>query len=278
MRVADHFHLEARLREVSAAAPFHTGWAFADLREGIRLAEAGDRPVPAASTRKIAILMAALRAVQRGELSLDQRVNINETYRDQVHSGLLQHLRPGLELSLGEVLTLMIIVSDNLSTAHVVRLVGLDAVRDLCGALGMAGTGHRHALIPDLDGDHEVTATNYTTPADQVRLLEAIVTADSALGCSVDTCAFALGLLRRQQYRDALPALLPHDVDVANKTGVGWRDVSDVGVFYADGEPRYVLAVYTDEVPRTMPDGLPGVAAARAHIARMGRACWEEMS
>ncbi|GAA5068026.1 beta-lactamase class A [Thermocatellispora tengchongensis] len=270
-----------RLNVLCSAQPFVTGWALVELRTGERASRAGARPFPAASTRKVAVLMTVLRAVHASALDLDATLVVDGRYRDQVFTGTLQHLDPGLTLSLRDALTLMIILSDNLATAHVIDLVGLDAVNDLCAAAGLTGTRHRHALIPPLAPDHPVDATNVTTPDDQARLLELIARGaageDSTLGCPPHLCAFALDVLRRQQFRDALPALLPYGTEVAHKSGAGWRDVSDTGVIYTGGRPGYVLAVYTDEVPAVLPDGLPGAARARAHIADLSRACWEEL-
>ncbi|GAA2848556.1 serine hydrolase [Streptosporangium fragile] len=274
-----------RLDDLCEAQDFVTGWSLIDLGAGPGAASRhGSRLFPAASTRKVAVMMAVLRAVHRGELDLGARVTIDGRYRDRVFTGLLQHLDAGLSLSLRDTVTLMIILSDNLSTAHVVDRVGLDAVNELCEAAGLTGTRHRHALIPELAPDHPVEATNVTTPDDQARLFELIVRgaageaeANGRLGCPPELCAFALDVLRRQQFRDALPALLPYGTQVAHKSGAGWRDVSDAGVFFAGGEPRYVLAVYTDEVPAVLPDGLPGIAGARGHIANLSRACWEEL-
>ncbi|GAA2354404.1 serine hydrolase [Nonomuraea africana] len=273
--------LARRLDDLCETQPFHTGWSLLDLDTGARAARSGARQVPSASTRKVAVMMAVLRAVHEGELDLAQRVTIDARYRDRVFTGSLQHLEPGLSLSLREAVTLMIILSDNLCTAHVIDLIGLDAVNDLCDAAGLTGTRHRHALIPPLAPDHPVDASNVTTPDDQARLLELVVRGaageDTPLGCPKELCSLALDVLRGQQFRDALPALLPPGTEIAHKSGVGWRDVSDAGVFYADGRPRYVLAVYTDEIPAVLPDGLPGVSRARAHIATLSRACWEEM-
>ena len=40
-------------------------------------------------------------------------------------------------------------------------------------------------------------------------------------------------------------------------------------------EPIYILTGFTDFVPETMPDGLPGYVASFNTIGRLSRACWE---
>ena len=39
--------------------------------------------------------------------------------------------------------------------------------------------------------------------------------------------------------------------------------------------PRFVINVYTDCMPDTLPDGLPGFTAAYATTGRLARACWD---
>ena len=72
------------LHELCDAQPFDTGWHLKDLRSGAELDRSGHVVVPSASTRKIAILMTALKAVNEGKLALDQPVTIQAKYQDNV--------------------------------------------------------------------------------------------------------------------------------------------------------------------------------------------------
>src|SRR5262249_61432043 len=103
--------------------------------------------VPSASTRKIAIMMTALKAVHEGKLALDQPVTIQAKYQDN-DSGCFQHLQPGFTIQLRDALVMMIIVSDNTCTGTVVDVVGLDAINALSQAVGMRGTTHRYGIPP----------------------------------------------------------------------------------------------------------------------------------
>lgn len=263
------------------AQPFRTAWSVTELSSGIRISRDGGRVVPSASTRKVAIMMSVLRAVTDGELELNRPVAIDHRYRDQVFTGLTQHLSVGLKVTVLDALTLMIAVSDNLTTAHLVDLIGLDAVNEFCTAIGMTGTVQRHALIPALPRDHPADATNATTADDQEWLIRSILNgscdSESAarLGCTVELCRLAIDLLRHQKFADAVPALLPDGTTVAHKTGAGWHDMNDVGIVFRDGEPFFSIAVFTDAVPVAVSDGTPGRDVARRHIATIARHCWD---
>src|SRR5687767_9762977 len=146
--------------------PFQTSWYLKNLGSGDRADRMGDVPVPSASTRKISIMMAALKAVHDGKLSLDQKVTIDAKYQDN-DSGTFQHLTPGFWITFRDCLVMMIIVSDNTCTGTVVDLVGLDVVQRYCDALGMTGTKHRFGIPPKLGRDHTLEQVTVTTPNDQ---------------------------------------------------------------------------------------------------------------
>ena len=128
--------LEKTLNELCDGLPFQTSWYLKDLTTGQRADRMGDVPVPSASTRKISIMMAALKAVHDGKLALDQKVTIEAKYQDN-DSGTFQHLTPGFWITFRDALVMMIIVSDNTCTGTVVDLVGLDAVQRFCDSIGM---------------------------------------------------------------------------------------------------------------------------------------------
>ena len=101
--------LVRRMHALCDEQPFHTGWYLQDLSSGDGADRAGDVVVPSASTRKISVMMAALKAVRDGRLSLEQPVAIEAKYQDN-DSGTFQHLTPGFALTFRDALVMMIIV------------------------------------------------------------------------------------------------------------------------------------------------------------------------
>ena len=166
--------LAKRLNELCDPLPFQTSWYLKDLATGATANRLGDVPVPSASTRKISIMMAALKAVHDGKLALDQKVTIDARYQDN-DSGTFQHLTPGFWITLRDCLVMMIIVSDNTCTGTVVDMVGLGEIQRLCEAVGMSRTIHRFGIPPRLGPDHALDQVTTTTPNDQGLLLELIL-------------------------------------------------------------------------------------------------------
>jgi beta-lactamase class A len=274
--------LSQRLDEMCDALPFRTSWYLKDVATGESANRFGDVPVPSASTRKISIMMAALKAVHDGKLALDQPLVVEARYQDN-DSGTFQHLTPGFSISLRDALVMMIIVSDNTCTGMVVDRVGLEAIQRLCESIGMTGTVHRFGIPPRLGPDHTLEQVTSTTPADQGLLLELILRAQSdgavaaRLGSTPALCRLALDILSWQKLKARLPSLLPLGTKVAHKTGTGPRGYMDVGIVFKGDRPLFILAAYTDHVPVELPDGVPGFAAANQLIGRMARVAYDTL-
>jgi len=274
--------LVERLDALCDAVPFHASWYLKDTATGARADRHGDLPVPSASTRKISIMMAALAAVHAGKLALDQKVVIEKRFQDN-DSGTFQHLTPGFWITFRDALVMMIIVSDNTCTGHVVELVGLANIQRWCEAVGMSATIHRFGIPPKLPPDHTLEQVTSTTPNDQGLLLELILkgTSDAAvaarLGSTPELCRLGLDILSWQKLKTRLPSLLPLGTKVAHKTGTGARGYMDAGILFKDDRPLCILTAYTDRVPAALPDGTPGFAAAAQLIGRIARLCYDAL-
>jgi beta-lactamase class A len=269
-----------KLNALCDALPFQTSWYLKDLTTGERADRLGDTPVPSASTRKISIMMAALKAVHDGKLALEQKVTIQAKYQDN-DSGTFQHLTPGFWITFRDALVMMIIVSDNTCTGTVVDMVGLDAIQRYCDTVGMTRTVHRFGIPPKLGPDHTLDQVTTTTPNDQGLLLEAMLqgaedtAAAAKLGVTPELCRLGLDILSWQKLKTRIPSQLPLGTKVAHKTGTGSRGYMDAGIVYRDGKPLYIITMYTEHVPAALPDGTPGFTAAYQLMGRMARLVWD---
>lgn len=281
--------LTQRLNELCDAQPFITTWYVKDLRSGKEADRGGDVVMNSASTRKISIMMATLKGVNDGALTLDDPFVIEEKYQKLALNqtgGCFQHFRPGFTVQLFDAIVMMIIVSDNTCTGKIVDLVGLDKINDFCRSIGMQGTTHRFnvpVLVDKTPTDNPADATNTTTAADVGHLLDLIIRgthdpdAAAKLGCTPELCKLAIEIMSWQKMTQKIPALLPPQASVAHKTGTGQTMANDAGVVFENGEPRFILSIYADGAPREVRDGPSGQTAAKAHLATLGRACWDAL-
>jgi len=273
--------LGAQLNALCDAQPFRTNWYLKDLRSGEETDRGGSESVASASTRKISIMMAALKAVHDGRFSLTQPVTMEARYQKNT-SGCFQHFLPGFSISFRDALVMMIIVSDNTCTGTIADMVGLAEINRYCQALGMKETLHRYALPPQ-DLVQGVQAGTVTSARDQGLLLELILAgakdeaAAARLGCTTELVQLGLDILTWQNLNTRLPSQLPAGTIVAHKTGTGPHNFNDAGIIYHNGKPLFILTCYTGDVPLALPDGTPGHTAAARLIGSLARKAYDTL-
>jgi beta-lactamase class A len=206
---------------------------------------------PPASTIKVPILYEVFRQAGEGRFSLTDSLTLQA---DDVvgGSGILQSLTPGLTLSVRDVATLMIIISDNTATNMLIDLVGMDAVNGSCERLGLTSTRLENKMQRPKEGERpkEGGPLNRSTPADLGHLVTLIA---ERRVLTPDACDAMLGIMSRQHFTDNITRALPEfdayleagkepTVRVASKSGSIRGTRNDVGLVEAHGR-RYVIAM-----------------------------------
>lgn len=276
--------LAGSLKNICENVPYTVRYSILDKRHGGSFELGANEETPSASTRKISIMLATLKAVHDGRLELDAQIVYEPRLREEVASGIFRYLTPGISLSLRDAIVGMIVLSDNVCTRMVLERLTLQEVNDYCHAVGMTGTHHRFLIPPlRLAADHSLKEVTTTTAADQTRLLDMLCDSRKGsegaqrLGLTQELCHFALQTLGQQILRYGIPSRLPYDTQFATKGGRGKRGRMDAGIVFRTGEPLYILAVYTDGVPAALADGTPGYTSALETIGRISRVCWDAL-
>lgn len=231
-----------------------------DLGTGERAEVNADRRFTSASVIKIAVMATVLAEAEAGRLSLGDRLPAPPDARVP-GSGVIKDLADAAEFSVRDLLTLMIIVSDNTATNLLIDLVGMDAVNAWCARHGLGSTVLARVMMDAAArarGDE-----NVTTPADVAALLTGLVRG-GFLG--EEGTAFALDALARQQLNDRLPRHLPPGVTLAHKTGELASVCHDAGIVLPEDRDPIVLVAMTE--------GIASEADAAALIADAGRAVY----
>ena len=83
---------------------------------------------PAASVIKVPIMMEVFNQHARGTFGLDQILTVDKDTGGPNGSGILKHLQLPVQLSVHNLTTLMIIISDNTASNKMIDLVGFDKV------------------------------------------------------------------------------------------------------------------------------------------------------
>jgi beta-lactamase class A len=230
-----------------------------DLKTGQTVALKADEPVQTASVIKLAILYEAMEQVRAGKRHWDDKVTL--TRENQTDgSGVLGFFDAPTTLTLKDVLSMMVITSDNTATNVAIDTIGLDAVNGEMGKLGLKNTWLYKKIGKPATGpmppDQKKFGLGKTTAQEMATLMERIVTcnlgADNAAPTETDRaiCGVTLHMLRSQFYRDGVPRYLePVDTSeegsaIANKTGALNEVRNDVDAI-ATKNGLVILSIFT---------------------------------
>jgi beta-lactamase class A len=224
--------------QVQAIATEHHGdiALFAEnLKTHETVAISPDTPVQTASVIKLAILYEALEQVRDGKTHFDDRITL--TVADQVPgSGVLRLFDAPLSLTLKDVLTMMVVMSDNSATNLAIDHLGLENIDGRITKLGLKDTYlYKKVFTPPPPGvvmpvDQKRFGLGKTTAREMAALMTKIVQCELAEPGSAARaddpalCEVALKMLQLQFYRTAIPRYLEGmpgttSDSIANKTG-----------------------------------------------------------
>lgn len=200
-----------------------------------------DTVFPSASMIKLPIMLEIMRRAAQGSLSLDTLIPITEEVK--VDGGILQELRTGLPMTIRELVTLMIVVSDNTATNMLIELIGMDAVNATMRQYGANSTLLRRKMMDFAAAKNG--RENLTTAADMALLFQGL--AKNSLGFPTDYNTLMLDILKRQQVEDKLRFYLPEGLALAHKTGTLPGVEHDGGILYLPDGP-YIISIFTDQL------------------------------
>ncbi|MFF4893526.1 serine hydrolase [Micromonospora chersina] len=218
------------------------------LDDGRSRVSAPDLVLPLASVGKVLLLGEVARRLAAGTLATGQQVELLDTDREVGGSGLLGQLSPRW-WTVADLATAVATVSDNAATNALLRLVTLDAVRDLARGAGLRDTTvHDRIRAERGPGVPETFATG--TARDLCAFL-----ADVAQGTwqSPQACELLRGWLAGNTDRAMVADSIGHDpwssdsVRVENKTGTDTGVRADTGI--VSGRHTVVYAVIAAFAP-----------------------------
>jgi beta-lactamase class A len=255
-----------------------------------------------ASSYKVPIAVQLLTRVDQGEIKLDEMIEIKPS---DLHpgSGTLTSLfnKPGVALSVRNLLELMLLISDNSATDVVLRLAGgPEAVTSRMRAIGIEGINVDRPtarLIADWAGmelppedkwspelfdslrttlkpearaaagrKFDADPRDTSTPNAMADLLVRIHRKDLLKPASAE---LLVDIMRRCRTGDTrLKGILPEGTEVAHKTGTIGGTTNDVGIIkLPDGAGHVAIAVFVKASEREVPQRERAIAeiARAAH-------------
>lgn len=298
----DSDRLQAEVARLARISDGVVGMSALHVESNRRFAFHGEDRFPMASSYKVPIAVQLLSRVDRGELRLDQMVTI-EPHDLHPGSGMINALlnKPGVALSLRNLLELMLLISDNSATDIVLRLAGgPQAVTAKMREINIPGIDVSRPtanLIADWDGA-SLPLENKWTPELFKKAFDAVTpeqrqqahdrfnqdsrdtSQPNAMAALLEkiyhrqlhqpaTADLLLDILNRCQTGDArIKGMLPPGTEVAHKTGSIGGTVNDVGILtLPDNAGHVVLALFVKQ-------GSKSEVSERA-IAQISRAVYD---
>ena len=253
--------LDQQLQAIAAAHHGKLVLFAHNLRSGQTASLSPDLPVKTASTIKLGILLDAAEQIRAGRAALAEKLVLN--HENQVEgSGVLGELTPPLALTLGDTLTLMVVLSDNTATNMAIDRLGLAHIDATLRAAGLTGTYlYKKVYVPatgPMPADQPQFGLGKTTPREMASIMERFADCRLSLDGSAPLpgdgplCGALLHMLRSQQDRDSIPRYL-ETLDtsesgsaIANKTGALNAVRNDIALISTKAGP-VVIAAFTFE-------------------------------
>ena len=249
------------------------------LATGREVAVRADEPVNTVSVIKIPIMVLAYRDAEAGRLDLDER-HVIAPEEMRRGTGILQSFAVGLNPTWRDLVTQMIVTSDNTATDLLIARLGLERVNQMLDALRYKETRLRmtigqlfRGVWEQLDpknsslSDRQVFERGFPddaaapsryltyvgdpskwfgrrTAREISRMLEQLDKGELAGAASTEEM---IRTLKRQLYFSRLPQRIRFRASVGHKTG-DWPPIigNDVGIIYSEAGP-IVVSVFTNQ-------------------------------
>jgi len=230
--------LEKSILNIDGGLDGVMGVAIVDLSDGHKYLLHANDVFPQASSIKICVLAELYRQAQQGKLKLTDLYTVNAADLVQ-DSDIMNGLTPGVtRITLRDLATMMVAVSDNSATNVLIDRVGMDNVNAFLSKQGLRDTRLRRKMM-DLKAAGE-GRENVSTPSEMLDLLQALYRGE-ILNQEMAADFFNVLSTHKESF---IPRHLPDDLKIANKPGELEGVRNDSGVIFLDKRP-YILCVMT---------------------------------
>jgi beta-lactamase class A len=225
--------------------------ALHDVETGLRFSLQGDRWFHAASTIKVAVLLAVFRAADEGRLRLDDSLHVRNRFISAAdgspfHLSRDSDAMPELYKRIGRVAKIselaegMIVASSNLATNLLLDYLSVEYARNVLRDAQADGVELRRGV--EDHAAHETGINNQATANGLLALLSAL-RGDFLSATSKEQ---AIRILLEQRFDSMIPAGLPPHAVVAHKTGEISTACHDIGIVYLPEREPYLAVILTE--------------------------------
>ncbi len=244
--------LEGNIKRVTQGVNANWGIYIKCLETGEEIALNADQQMDTMSVIKLPLMAEAFRQIGEGKFALTDRVTLTDAAK-RPGTGIIRSLDAGAALTIKDLLTLMVIVSDNTATDLIFDKVGgvapVNALMDSWGLKSIRAVGTadswfkalRAAGSPEQFHREGKTPFGLSSPRDMGLLLEKFEKGEAV---SKAASAQMLRIMRGQVYSSRLPRYVS-GFNIPHKTGDFLPYIgNDVGILESANR-HVVMSVFT---------------------------------
>lgn len=195
---------------------------------------------PSASVIKLPILWELFKKIDQCDVKLDDVIVLEDDYKVGGF-GVLKEMHAGIPLTIEDIATLMIILSDNTATNILIEMLKLKNINETTGNLGMHNTVLQRKMM-DFEAKKQ-GLDNYTSPEDILKIYEDMLNSSEL---SEESRGKMIEILLKQQCNNKLPAGMPTEVRFAHKTGDLPGVEHDTGILFSKKGPVIIVVLTKD--------------------------------
>lgn len=196
------------------------------------------RVLPSASVIKIFIMGEILNEVNKGELSLEDKIVVHE--KDKVSYSVLTLFDQGREFTLRELLTLMICQSENTATNVLINIAGFHRINDFMKSYGLNNCELQRKMM-DFKARQE-GKENYISAEETAEFLELLY---NGKVINEHYSKIMIEIMKKQLHNADIHQYIMDDIPIAHKTGDIWGYKHDAGIFYLE-KGDYIFTMLTN--------------------------------
>lgn len=209
--------------------PGKISFLYKDLKTGDGFAYHEQEPMMAASVIKLFVMAAAFEKSEKGTFQMEELFAVKK--EDCVPScGALTYLHEGILVTGLDLVTLMIIFSDNTATNVLIDILGMEEINETIQGLGFERTILQRKMYDTVRSAQGIQ--NYITAYETGRLLKMMYDGTLIDRKSSETM---ISILKNQQLCSKIPfylQALSDSPEIAHKTGEDAGITHDVGIIY----------------------------------------------
>lgn len=258
----------------SLVKPFNAkiGIAVICLEDGDTLTINNDHHYPMQSTYKFPLAMAVLQQVDKGKLTLTQKMHINKTDIRKTWSPIGEKYPDGnIDITIAELLKYSVSLSDNIACDILFRAIKGTAVADqYVKQLGVKNMAIK-ATEKEMAASWKVQYSNYSTPYAMAQLLDIF---HNRKKLSAASTAFLMDLMvQSSNSAKRIKGALPPEAIVAHKTGTSNTNkegltaaVNDIGIVTLPDGKHFAIAVLVSDSKESMENNEKIIALISATV------------